>query len=269
MKITSIRLVGLKTITLPILDALPGDPYSFKSADGLGPPGVDVTLSKAINLGLLYKGRRPQGREIVLKVGLNPNYAIGQTTEELRTDLYGLFTPAAGELIVVQFLNDGAVVALTNGTVSKFENDLFSKDPAVQLTIPCLEAYLQAPAFVAAAQPLDRGNPLVNNPGTAATGIRVSVTFNAALPSWSIKDASGKILKFDFAFQVGDKLEFSTIPGERSCFVTRGTQRINMLRYLAKGYSWIALYGGGNSLVTSSQSFIWNSFSFKPQFLGV
>lgn len=269
MKITSLRLVGLKTINLPIYNALPNDPYRFKKATGMGPSGVDVSLIKAMNLGQIYKGRRPQGREIVVTIGLNPNYSVGQTPDDLRTDLYGLLTPASGDLISVQFLNEDVVVAVTNGTVSKFETEHFSKDPEVQITIPCLEAYLQAPQLTSVPLPIDKARPVIENIGTAAVGMVMNLTFTSDITGWTVVDQSGKVMQILYPFKVGDQLEVNTNPGERRLTLKRGNTTVNVLPYLVRGSEWLQLYGGGNRLETSSQNFIWNSFIFRAQYLGV
>ncbi len=48
MDITKIRIIGLSTVDLPIIGALPSDSYILKAADGLGPPESDVSIASSL-----------------------------------------------------------------------------------------------------------------------------------------------------------------------------------------------------------------------------
>lgn len=260
---TKIRLNGLSTVDLPIVDALPSDPYILKSADGLGPPVVDVSIVEGY-----YQGRRPQNREIVLLVGLNPDYTVGQKVSDLRTSLYGMLTPGYTDNVMVEIMDIDGVLVQTVGYVSKLEIAPFSKDPAVQITIPCLEKYLQAPSVIYVV-PEGKNNPEITNAGTAPAGFRMEVVFSASMDSWVLSDLTGKKMQFDYGFQSGDTLIFDTTPGARGIWVLRSGITSNILYSLSKDSVWYTLYGGLNTFATSSQAFDWGDVYYRPQYWGV
>src|SRR5690349_18429148 len=132
MKMDNLRFVGATNIDFPLMGADPSGPFVLKSVEGLGPPDVNVRMVQTVLEGGLYQGKRPSLRQIVALVGLQPNWDIGQSAEELRTQLYSLMTPRYGQPIVVQIMYQGVVQAQAQGQVSRMEAALFSKDPAVQ-----------------------------------------------------------------------------------------------------------------------------------------
>lgn len=268
MYFTKIRLNGLTVVDLPIVDALPSDLYILKSADGLGPPEIDVSIANTLNAGGVYQGRRPQSREIVLQVGLNPNYAAGQTASDLRTSLYGMLTPGYVDNITIEIMNGSTVLVKTTGYVKKLEVVPFTKDPEVQIVIPCLQQYLQAAANLFIA-PASKSAPVINNVGTAPAGFHLEVIFTAGLSSWTLSDASGKKMQVTYAFLTNDKLEIDTRPGFRGIWVTRGGVRTNIIYALSSDSVWYMLHGGDNVFSTSSQSFNWGDVYFLPQYWGI
>lgn len=268
MKFTKIRVNGLSSVDLPIEGALPSDLYILKSADGLGPPEVDVILAETLNAGKIYQGRRPQGREIVLMVGLNPDYKTGMTASDLRETLYGMLTPGYQDNLTIEILDGSTVLANTIGYVSRMEINPFSKDPAVQVTIPSPKWYLEAPNLLYVT-PASKSNPTIDNVGTAPAGFHMEVIFTAALTSWTLTDPSGKKMQITYNFQINDKLIIDTRPGSRAIKVVRAGVTTNIIYALSTDSTWYMLYGGVNSFTTSSSSFNWADVYFLPKFWGV
>lgn len=273
MDFTKVRLVGLSTVDLPIVGALPSDPYILKNADGLGPPESDVFIANTLYLGGVYQGRRPQGREIVLTVGLSPNYTSGQTVQSLRTALYGLLTPGTVEdSIPVQIMNGSTIVAVTDGYVKNIVPVYFTKDPEVQITITCAQSYLQAPAVVnVATASLSKTAPSIVNAGTAPTGFHMEVTFTAAKSVLTIgTDATFlKQMRFDYSFLSGDTLVFDTRPGLRSVQLIRNGVTSNIISALNSASTWLLLHGGVNTFSVITNTFNWGPVFYTPQYWGV
>lgn len=269
MYFTKIRLNGLQVIDLPIVGALPSDLYILKSADGLGPPEVDVSIADTLNAGGVYQGRRPQSREIVLLIALNPDFKVGQTAADLRTALYGMLTPGHIDRIVVDILDDEDLLASTSGYAKKLEIVPFSKDPEVQLTIACVQQYLIAPETLYISPP-DKAAPLIPNVGTAPAGFRMELTFSAALTEWVLSDFDGQTeMRIVYPFAIGDKLMIDTRPGRRGIWVDRGGIETNIIFALTQNSIWYMLHGGDNIFATSSQAFEFGDVFYTPQFWGI
>jgi len=267
MRFTKVRLNGLEVVDLPIINALPSDPYILKNVDGLGPPVVDVSIAPTLNAGGKYQGRRPQSREIVSLIGLNPDHGAGLSASDLRDSLYGMLSPGEEDHIMVQLVDDETVVVETQGYVGNLEINPFSKDPEVQLTIPCLQQYLLAPELLYVA-PTSKAAPVIQNVGNAPAGFRMELIFTANVTNWTLSRPSGRKMQILYAFLTGDKLVIDTRPGSRGIWRTRSGVVKNLIGS-APGSDWLMLHGGTNTFATSSQSFNWDDVFYLPQYWGI
>ena len=146
MKFTTIRLTGRHIIDLPILNASSSDKYILKGADGLGPPGVEISMLNTRASRGYYQGKKTQLREIVIRVGLNLDYSTTETVADLRSKFYGFLSPGITEDIRIEFVNETEPVAYTTGYVKQLEIVPFSKTPEIQITITCDEKFLISPS---------------------------------------------------------------------------------------------------------------------------
>lgn len=268
MYFTKVQLIGLSTVDLPIVGSQPTDPYILTNADGLGPPEVDVSIKNTLNAGGFYQGRRPQSREVVLRVGLNPDFGVGQTASDLRETLYGMLTPGYLDYITLNVMNEDTVLAFTTGYVKKLEIVPFSADPEVQITIACVEQYLQAPNLLYVEPPL-KSTPVIDNVGTAPAGFQMTIEFTANLVTWSLTHVSGAKMAFVYNFLIGDILKIDTRPGSRGIWLTRGLVTTNIIYALTADSIWFMLHGGENVFTSSSNAFNWGDVFYRPQFWGV
>lgn len=289
MYFSKIRLAGLTNVDLLKDGARPSDPYIFKSADGLGAPEGDVSIQQTLYQGGVYQGRRPQLREIVIRVGLNPNWNVGQTSADLRDELYGLLTPSYGEIMKVQLMDDTDIVAQTDGVVKRIEPVLFAKEPEAQITISCTQSYLTAPIDLylsSLAKVIDGSYTIfdIPNAGTAPSGFYLSMVFNSdhggSLQISQYGVTFGPILSItpDTAFAAGDQLEVNTIAGQRGLWVTRSgsSTRHSLIDQAnnagANGMMWLQLHGGLNRFKVNNTDFAWGpvfAFMQTPAFWGV
>lgn len=177
MIFTKIRLIGLTTLEIPVIGALPKDPYIVKGIDGLGPPDFELFMAESYHEGGNYSGRRAKGRQIVALLGLNPNHRTSTSVSSLRDALYTLVGTDQNE-ITFELMEGNTVVARTAGFVSKIEPSIFVKDPAVQLTIDSEKAFLEAPTPVILTP--NTHTLSVVNPGTAPSSFRLRMNYTAA-----------------------------------------------------------------------------------------
>jgi hypothetical protein len=268
MIFTKLRLIGLSAVDFPIVGALPSDPYLLLSADGLGPPEVNVSIADTLNAGGVYQRRSPQRRQPVLLIGLNPDHGSGETVSELRQSLYGMLTPGYIDYVTLQILNVNDVLMFTTGYVEKVEINPFSKDPQVQLTFDSTQPYFQA-SNLTFINPLSKVTPVIPNDGTAPAGFRMEVIFTSPLSSWTLSDNSGKKMKITYDFIAGDKLIIDTRPGSRGIWRERAGITLNIVGSLSADSTWYMLHGGDNIFTTSSQAFNWGDLFYLPQFWGI
>ena len=268
MYFTKVRLSGLSAVDLRIIGALPSDPYILKSADGLGPTEVVVSITDTLNAGGVYQGRRPQGREIVLHISLNPDFKVGQTVSDLRTTLYGMLTPGPNESILVQIMNDRDVLMQTVGYVKKLEIVPFTSDPEVQLTIACPKQYFEAPTILY-VNPGSQATPIIPNVGTAPTGFHIEFVITLGVRNFTFTDAQGNKMEVLYDFVLGDRLIFDTRPGKRDISLIRSGSTINLLYAFTPESIWHMLYAGDNAFTTSTQVFTWGDVYYMPEYWGI
>lgn len=268
MFFTKIRLIGLSTIDFPISGTTTADPYILKSADGLGPPDIDVFIANTRSAGGVYQGKRTQSREIVLSIGLNADYSIGQTVSDLRNTLYGLLTPSFEDIITIQLMDEDEVLFQTTGSVKKLEISPFAKDPSVQVTIPCVQPYFDGPSVIHVI-PASKAAPVITNLGTAPTGFRMGVLFTAPVTNWTLSDSSGGKMEITYSFLSGDLLVINTNPGSRGIWLTRSAVTTNIIYALSSDSLWYMLHGGANTFATNSQTFDWDDVYYRPVYWGI
>lgn len=111
------------------------DPVQLRDIQGLGPVKADIqTEPFATGDGELYKGSTVGKRNIVMAMGLNPDWAT-QTVASLRQLLYRYFLPKAW--CKLRFTSDHMPVVDIEGYVESFDENMFSQDPEMQVSIIC------------------------------------------------------------------------------------------------------------------------------------
>ncbi len=167
-------------------------------------------------------------RDVIVQIGLNPNFSLNKSYSDLRDDLYKLISSSRTGSIRLQFNNGDTTVAAISGFVMKFEAPHFTKTPEVQLTINCSDPMLKA---------LEQVNVNVNNldplstiitddKSTSPHGVRFGVIFldnvfdfsiqDEVVPSWAFEvNLTGSPL---VQFVAGDELHYSSEYNNRYLF---------------------------------------------------
>lgn len=290
MKFTKIRFVGPTNVDFPVEDVTPEGPYILKGADGVGPSEIAVSIAPTLLEGGVYQGRRPANKEPVFRVGLQPDWDVGQTAGELRAELYGLLTPRFGKPIILRFMNESVVVAQTEGQVSKMEIAAFAKDPEVQITFPTFKPYFYAPTSINSTPTKTVNGSLTNfdvdNIGDAPSGFWMGITFTAAVAAGTgvvLTDdaADGESMAIMRSFGIGDTLIIDTRAGSRGVWriPSGGGAKTSILNDLDEDSPWMQLHGGVNTLHINNIDFDWYTdtapnpdvgpFAYLPAYWGV
>lgn len=281
MKLTKVRLIGANTIDLPLEGVGPLTPYMLKAADGLGPTEVDVLISRTLLSGGVYQGRRPQLREVTIRIGLQPEWNIGQTAQELRTELYGLLTPRYGEMVKLQIIDGEDVIAETSGHVRRLEIAPFSKDPEVQVVLSCLESYLTGPDDLTFNPTWVDGptmsSVIIDNPGTAPTGFYAEILFQTNFTGFiNLTDAAGLLgerIYVEQDFNIGDTFVVDTREGSRGVWRKRNgfSTLDSILGGMGPNSVWLQLYHGENTLRVNHLGVDWGAagLKLKPLYWGI
>lgn len=282
MKMDNLRFVGAESVNLPIIGADPSGPFVLKGVEGLGPPEINVRMARTVLEKAIYQGKSPVLRQIIAVVGLQPDWDTGQTAQELRTTLYSLLTPRYGQMVRSEIVSEGVVQAYAQGHISKLETALFTKDPAVQITLDCDYAYLLDPNQVTQTPVQStvggiRAFDVLNN-GTAPSGFKAGFTLMANVGSslvLSDENPLGQKMQIDgINWVAGDRFVIDTRPGSRGVWRgAGGGALVSVLNNMNAGVSeWLALYGGDNRLLLNTTAFDWDpeyNFTHQPAYWGV
>jgi len=258
--LTKLEVFGLRSLvpTLPLLEDgdAGSDPIQVIGIDGLGPVKAAITTAPfgAFD-GEAYVGASVGKRNIVLTIGLHPDWAI-QTIEELRQLLYNYFMPKL--LVQLRFSSTGFPTVKIEGYVESVEPNIFVKSPTMVVSIIC-----PSPDFVAMDPTVWTGITsdgtdwdTIDYIGSVPTGINLKISQTVGSPG---EDSIQVSLTGQYAPQIfatrGNivpdiRWEMNSVPGQkyiRSVSLLSGAVQ-NFLNDLAPDASWPTLYPGENKL---------------------
>lgn len=111
------------------------DPVQIRNIDGLGPVKAELSSTPfGSGDGELYQGGSVGKRNVVLNLGLNPNWTE-QSMAALRQLLYAYFMPK--QWIKLRFFSDHMPTVEIEGIVESCDPNMFSQDPEMQVSVLC------------------------------------------------------------------------------------------------------------------------------------
>lgn len=171
---------------LPLGGFMPNDdPVQIRSIDGLGPVTAELASTAfASGRGEIFQGSSIGKRNIVLNLGLNPNW-VDQTMAILRQRLYRYLLPEAWTKL--RFFSDHLPTVDIEGRVESFEPNMFSQDPEIQVSILCHRPdFIEADATIYSGTVDDGSTELeFDYIGTVDTGFELRIDRTVANPSYS------------------------------------------------------------------------------------
>lgn len=152
------------------------DPIQIRGIEGLGPVVATINTSKVGMIdGEVYRDSAVGVRNIVITVGLNPNYA-NQSIEALRQILNLQFMPKSSVRLV--FTSTHLPQVEISGYVETFEPNIFAKDPEYQISVLCPQPHFVATTDTVISDTTENSNVNmlnVNYQGTVSTGFLLRV----------------------------------------------------------------------------------------------
>lgn len=251
--------------------------YILKQVEGLEPPDLSEIVEGFDIYGTPSIIDVPDKRHLAFKIGLNPK--VGQSYGELRDVLYRFISRS----VLIRLMNDGIVLAETKGHIHKFEADLFSNRPEVEITIECKDGALFGPIDIGIpTATLNTTDPVINyQEGSAPTGLDLKFNVTASVSGFSITNY-GRVHrltavpisnKFELTYPLvsGDQITLSTQPGSRRLTLLRSSVVTDLAGYINIGAVWPLLYPGVNTMTwTLGSSWLsWVTATYRPRFWGV
>jgi len=254
------------------------NPYVIQSIAGLG---ADEIVPRFYGQGNISNARyydmSLEPREIVLTIGLNPNYNVNLRPSDLRGDLYRAIASSRTGLIQLQFKDDSAVVGAISGFVTKFEAPLFAKETQVQITMKCddpiFKALYTTNEVVAS---LDTSALVLTDPvSTSPHGFKFELTFTGSVTNFIIQEKCFPLdpnwfFKINYEFINFDYLNFSSVDGDKYLWVERSGDITYLMDSLEVGSLWPIMFPGDNEFeVYADDNFVWNALYYNQTHWGI
>ncbi len=236
------------TLLLPLMDSSGG--YVVKDVQGLDPVKATLTSSTLAQVdGAQAQHARREPRNIIMKLGLEPDYAV-TSVAGLRSNLYNYLMPKSP--VTFALYSDDVLWGTTDAVVESMENNMFTADPQVDVSLICYDPdfYAPAPTVVDGSTVSTSDTQTIAYPGTSDTGIKFTLTFPGTADEIRLynqrPDQVLDILRITGSFLANDVLTVDTNPGSKKITVTRAGLTFSVLYYLDPTSTWISLMKGNN-----------------------
>lgn len=229
--LSRIRIYNMDQLSLPedgqdFIDIATG-PHAERTGfdlldlEGVGPVPATVSYSEhAMIPGGRFQSANTQVRNIVLRVGISPDYAAGKTGQELRRELYKVAIP--GTNVRVRLYNDERYEMRTDGVIETAEPVIFSKDPEVQISIICPSPFFRAPGDTV-IEDLPPSTHRFNYDGEVPRGLQIDVKVLTTIYWINVQDTRLPLaddrprpnIRISARFDPGDNVRIRTGQGSK------------------------------------------------------
>jgi len=233
---------------LPLTDASQG--YVVKEVQGLDPVKASLTSSTMAQMdGALFQNARREPRNITMKVGLECDY-ISNTVAGLRKNLYDYLMTKGN--VTFSLWVDLAKWAMTNAVVESVENNMFTADPEVDISLICFDPDLYAPSETVMDGMTTNSTDTVtiDYPGTSETGVKFEMVIPADAGEVRLyntrPDQVVNMVRVTGNLLTNDLLTMDTNPGSKKITLTRNGLEFSVLYFLDQTSDWVSLMRGPN-----------------------
>jgi Phage tail protein len=237
------------TLRLTVMNSENG--YLVREITGLDPvPATLTSSSMAQRDGAQFQNARRETRNVVIKLGLEPDYAAS-TVASLRSGLYDYFMPK--ENVLLGFYIDEELTYLAQGQVESLTNAMFSSDPEVDISILCYDPDFYSPEDTSVEVDTVDGTveTPITYPGNSDTGLIFTMTVTDDLDDGVSlyntppgNDYQGMVIEAPLV--TDDILTVNTIDGQKAITLTRAGADSSLLYALQDGAIWLFFHKGVN-----------------------
>ncbi len=254
-RVEAVNVAGNKLV-LPLSDDLMSG-FILNEVEGLDPVKAQLVSSSFAQAdGEQFHTSRRDKRQLKLKLDLAPDYS-SYSVRDLRTQLYSFFMPKTEVLFRFQLLN--SIALEIRGRVEEFVSPLFTPDPTAEITVVCFDPDFIDPnpytrSGVSTVDP--EAFTSVLYPGTVETGFLFTLNVTSPINQFFIHNSSAigglQALNFGEQLYAGDKIQISTVAGNKYALLTRNGATESILRAVHQTSRWIELFPGENQLRVSA-----------------
>lgn len=255
----------------------PRNPYVLKAVDGLD---AEQITPKFYGQGLVsnanFSTLALEPREVVMRIGLRPNWRVGGTPADLRGNLLRAIASNRTGLVQLRFFDDEVVAGVLDGFITKFNAPVSSKDSDVFITVKCDNPLIRS--LNPTGQIVDDidvvGQPILNDPvSTAPHGFRFKLTYTATSPVLAIYNTTPGdpdwVFWVTYDFEIGDELYFSSDDNEKYLYRVRSGDTLHLADALEVGSVWPIMFPGENKFTVANDVFDWDEIYWYETHWGV
>jgi hypothetical protein len=218
----------------------------------------------------------PSKRTLVFKFRLNPRWDLSDSYSSLRDHLYKMISSTRDGRVTVNLKLGSEVIAEVVGSVSKFENDLFSTNQEVTLTIDCPSAIFSSPeSVVVDTESAEPGLiQITDSVSTAPHGLYLrGMCVGESFPYFAIIDGDYTwmfwlSLSSIGGFIEGDIITISNVDVDKVITIERAGLVYNTAQVLLPNSVWPIIFPGDNTFIHSG-TIDWDVISYKQSYWGV
>jgi len=226
------------------------DGFVIENIEGLDPVKATLVSSSFARMdGEQYQSSRRETRNIKIRLGLEPDYVTG-TVRDLRRRLYTFFMPKS--VVNLKFYMSSGLIVDIAGRVESFETPLFTKEPAVDISVVCFDPDFisPTPGTLSGVSTATMTETLLHYDGSVESGIVIVLPINRTISALTIyhrpPDGTLRLLDFSAPLIAGDNLTISTVVGDKRAQMTRSGTVSSVLYGVSPQSSWIELLPGDN-----------------------
>lgn len=254
----------------------PKNPYILRAVDGLDAEQITPKFyGQGINTSANFTNLALEPREVVMRVGLRPNWRAGGTPSDLRSNLQRAIASNRSGLVELRFFDDEVVAGVLEGFITKFNAPVSSKDSDVFITVKCENPMIKSSGITSQnnLDTLDKFDPVINDPvSTSPHGFKMKITFNDAVNPYIFSDpvATGEWqLRIDYAFLAGDELYLSSEDNDKYLYRVRSAVTLHLMDALALGSVWPIMFPGENQFHVNTADYDYDEWYWYETHWGV
>jgi hypothetical protein len=246
-------------LDLPLEDISGG--FIVKDIQGLGPVKATLVSSSFANMdGAHYHSSRRDPRNLIIKLGLEPDWATG-SVQELRAQLYDFFMPKTQSTLRFRLFDKNTESVLEQnldvhilGTIESCEPAMFARDPELDISIMCFNPDFVDldPVIFEGMSVSDLTESLLSYAGSVETGVIFTISPDRAMPGFDLyhrtPDDQVRHVDFTLPLLAGDVVKISSVPGSKYATLTRAGVESAILYAISPQSPWFELFPGDNQV---------------------
>jgi tail protein len=245
-------------LSIPLEDE--GIGFYIRDIKGLDPVKATLVSSSFANMdGSQYQSSRREARNIVITLGLDPDYGV-KGVEELRKQLYAYFLPKLQIDMTYTMFDKFATDVLEQtldlhitGVIESFDAPLFTDDPQATISVMCFDPDFvdQNTVTFDGMSVSDLTETTVTYDGSIDTGVYFRIMPDRELDAFTVyhrpPDQTLRTVDVQLPLIAGDILIISSVRGDKYANLISGGVQSSVLYGITPQSAWIELQEGDNS----------------------